>query len=51
MKTKHRCHAVKGDMRRENVGFKGAIKVFTVVLSALRTEYRQRHSARGERRD
>lgn len=51
MKTKHRCHAVKGDMRRESGGFKGVINVFTVVLSAARTGYRQRHSARGGRRE
>lgn len=47
MKTKHRCHTVKGDMRRGSVGFKGVINVFTVVLSVPRTGYRQRHSARG----
>lgn len=51
MKTKHRCHAVKGDMRRESVGFKGVINVFTVVLSAPRTGYRQRHSAQGGGRE
>lgn len=33
------------------MGFEGAIKVFTVVLSALRTEHQQRHSARGGRRE
>lgn len=47
MKTKHRCHAVKGDMSRESEGFEGVINVFTVMLSVPRTGYRQRHSARG----
>lgn len=51
MKTKHRCHAVKGDMRRESVGFKGVINVFTVVLSASRTGYQQRCSTRGGGRE
>lgn len=51
MRTKHRCHAVKGDKRRESVAFKGVINVFTVVLSAPRTGYQPRHSARRGRRD
>lgn len=51
MKTKHRCHAVKGDMRRESVGFKGVINVFTVMLSAPRTGYQQRHSRKGGGRE
>lgn len=50
-KTKYRCHTVKGDRRMESVGFKGVINVFTVVLSAPRSGYGQRHGARGGGRE